>query len=40
VSFFKIKQLEEFMIQVAAEGMRLDATDEQMNEYMGDPRNA
>lgn len=40
VSFFKIKQLEEYMIQVVAEGMRLDATQDQMNEYMGDPRNA
>lgn len=35
-SFFKIKQLEEHMIRVAAEGLRLGATDSQMNEFTGD----
>ncbi len=36
VSFFKIKQLEEHMIRVAAEGLRLGATENQMQEFMGD----
>ncbi len=40
VSFFKIKQLEEQMIRVAAEGLRLGATDSQMNDFMGDGRDA
>lgn len=36
VAFFKIKQLEEQMIRVAAEGLRLGATESQMNDFMGD----
>lgn len=40
VSFFTLKQLEYFMIQVATEGLRLGASEQQMFEYMGDPRNA
>ncbi len=39
VSFFKIKQLEEHMIRVAAEGLRLGATETQMSEFMGGERN-
>ena len=35
VCFFKIKQLEEHMIRVAAEGLRLGATESQMNEFIG-----
>jgi len=38
-SFFRIKQLEEQMIRVAAEGLRLGATEEQMKEFMGGGRN-
>ena len=40
VSFFKIKQLEEQMIRVAAEGLRLGATESQMNDFMGDGKDA
>ena len=36
VSFFKIKQLEEHMIRVAAEGLRLGVTDAQMKEFLED----
>jgi vacuolar-type H+-ATPase subunit C/Vma6 len=39
VSFFKIKQLEEHMIRVAAEGLRLGASEKQMSEFMGDSQN-
>lgn len=39
-SFFRIKQLEEQMIRVAAEGLRLGATEDQMKEFMGGSRNA
>ena len=39
VSFFKIRQLEEQMIRVAAEGLRLGTTEEQMNEFMEGSRN-
>lgn len=38
VSFFKIKQLEEQMIRVAAEGLRLDATESQISDFIGDTR--
>lgn len=40
VSFFKIKQLEDQMIRVAAEGLRLGANESQLNEYVGDIFNA
>lgn len=40
VSFFKIKQLEEQMIRVAAEGLRLGATEGQMKDFMGDGKDA
>jgi vacuolar-type H+-ATPase subunit C/Vma6 len=36
VAFFKIKQLEEHMIRVAAEGLRLGAPENQMKDFMGD----
>lgn len=36
VSFLKIKQLEDQMIRVAAEGLRLGASDTQIMEYVGD----
>lgn len=40
VSFLKIKQLEDQMIRVAAEGLRLGANETQLNEYVGDIFNA
>lgn len=40
VSFFKIKQLEEQMIRIAAEGLRLGATESQMNDFIGDGKDA
>lgn len=40
VSFLKIKQLEDQMIRVAAEGLRLGANESQLNEYVGDIFNA
>lgn len=40
VAFFKIKQLEEQNIRVAAEGIRLGATDGQISEFMGDTQDA
>lgn len=39
VCFFKIKQLEEQMIRIAAEGLRLGATEDEMYEFMGDRHN-
>ncbi len=39
VSFFKIKQLEEHMIRVAAEGLRLGASETEMGEFRGEERN-
>ncbi|HKL86131.1 MAG TPA: V-type ATPase subunit [Treponemataceae bacterium] len=39
VCFFKIKQLEEQMIRIAAEGLRLGATEDEMYEFMGDSKN-
>lgn len=38
VSFFKIKQLEQHYICVAAEGIRLGATENQIQEVLGDSR--
>ncbi len=40
VAFFKIKQLEEQNIRVAAEGIRLGATEGQISEFMGDTQDA
>jgi vacuolar-type H+-ATPase subunit C/Vma6 len=40
VSFLKIKQLEDQMIRVAAEGLRLGANETQLNEYVRDIFNA
>lgn len=39
VSFFKIKQLEEHLIRVAAEGLRLGVSENQMREFLGDSQN-
>lgn len=36
VSFFKIQRLQEYMIRVAAEGIRMGASEIQMNEFVGD----
>ncbi|HHU35938.1 MAG TPA: V-type ATPase subunit [Treponema sp.] len=36
VSFLKIKQLEDQMIRIAAEGLRLGANETELNEYVGD----
>ncbi len=36
VSFFKIQRLQEYMIRVAAEGIRMGASENQMNEFVGD----
>jgi len=38
VSFFKIKQLEEHMIRVAAEGIRLGASQTETGEFRGEER--
>lgn len=40
VSFYKIKQLEEQMIRVAAEGLRLGVSENQMRGFMEDSTNA
>lgn len=39
VSFFKIKQLEQYFIQVATEGLRLEVDETQMKSFMEDPQN-
>ncbi|ULQ60357.1 V-type ATPase subunit [Brucepastera parasyntrophica] len=38
VSFFKIQQLEQQMIRVAVEGLRLGTTETQMREFMEGPQ--
>lgn len=35
-SFFKIQRLEEYMVRVATEGIRMGASEDQMNEFVGD----